>query len=108
MPEMHLRQPKFIYSACGSFTKNEGKIQTFKETGDSRYICQNELDKAYIQHDMANGDFKDLSKRMPSDKVLHDKAFNIAKNPKLDGHLRFGGSLAFNCIKCTFFNNGTC
>ena len=59
MPEMHLRQPKFIYSACGSFTKNEGKIQTFKETGDSRYICQNELDKAYIQHDMANGDFKE-------------------------------------------------
>ena len=33
---------------------------------------------------MASGDFKDLSRRTASDKVLHDKAFNIAKNPKHD------------------------
>ena len=26
MPEMHLRQPRFTYSACGSFTKNKGRI----------------------------------------------------------------------------------
>ena len=38
MPEMHLRQPGFIYSACGPFTKNKGRIQEIKETGDSRYI----------------------------------------------------------------------
>ena len=46
MPEMHLRQPGFTYSACGPFTKNKDKIQKFQETGDSRYIYQNELDKA--------------------------------------------------------------
>ena len=46
MPEMHLRQPKFTYSACGPFTKNKERIQTFKETRDSRYIYGNELDKA--------------------------------------------------------------
>ena len=35
---------------------------------------------------MAYGDFKDLTRRTASDKILHDKAFNIAKNPKYDGH----------------------
>ena len=52
IPEMHLRQPEFTYSACGPFTKNKERIQKFKETGDSRYIYQNELDKACFQHDM--------------------------------------------------------
>ena len=57
-----------------------------KETGDSRYICQNELDKAYLQHDMAYGDFKDLTRRTATEKVLRYKTFNIAKNPKYDGY----------------------
>ena len=34
MPEMHLRQPRFTYSACGSFIKNKERRQKFKETGD--------------------------------------------------------------------------
>ena len=46
MPEMRLKQPRFIYSACRSFTKNQEKIQKFKETGCSRYIYKNELGKA--------------------------------------------------------------
>ena len=82
MPEMYLRQPGFIYSACGPFTKNKEKIQKIKETGDSRYIYQNERDKACFHHAMAYGDYKDLAKRTVSDKILSDKAFNIAKNPK--------------------------
>ena len=45
MPEMHLRQPGFTYSACGPFTKNIEQIKKFKETRDARYIYQNELDK---------------------------------------------------------------
>ena len=49
--------PGFIYSACGPFTKNKERIEAFKETGDSRYIYQNELDKACFQHDMTYGDF---------------------------------------------------
>ena len=40
MPEMHLKQPGFTYSACGPFTKNKERMQKFKETGDSRYIQQ--------------------------------------------------------------------
>ena len=57
-------------------------MQKFKETGDGRSIYQNELDKAYFQHDMAYGCFKGLARRSASDKVLRDKALNIAKNIK--------------------------
>ena len=32
MPEIHLRQSGFTYSACGPFTKNKEKIQKFKKT----------------------------------------------------------------------------
>ena len=85
---MHLRQPGFTYSACGTFTKNKEKIKRFKQTGDSRYIYRNELDEACFQHDMAYGDFKDLTKSTAADKVLRDKAFNIAKDLKCDGYQR--------------------
>ena len=89
MLEMHLKQPGFTYSAClhsGPFTKNKERIQKFKQTGDSRYIYKNELDKACFQHDMAYRDFKDSAKRTAADKVLRDKPFNIAKDPKYDGY----------------------
>ena len=77
---MHLRQPGLTYSACESFTKNKERIQKFKETRDSRYIYQSKLDKARFQNDMSYGDFKDLTRRTASDKILRDKAINIAKN----------------------------
>ena len=64
MPEMHLRQLEFTYSACGPFTKNIEKIQKLKKTRDSQYIYQKELDKSWFQHGMAYGDFKDLAKIM--------------------------------------------
>ena len=98
MPEMHLKQPGFTYSACGSFTKNKERIQNFKETGDTSYIYKNELDKACFQHDMAYGDFKDLKRRTASDKILRDKAFNIAKNPKYDGYQRGNASMVYKCF----------
>ena len=95
MPEMHLKQPGFTYSACGRFTKNTERIQKFKDTGDTSYIYKNELDKACFQHDMAYGDFKDLKRRTASDKVLRDKAFNIAKNLKYDGYQRGLSSMIY-------------
>ena len=79
MLEIYLKQLGFMYSACGYFTKNKERIQKFTETGDTDYIYKNELDKACFQHDMAYRDFKDLAQRTGSDKVLRDKAFNIAK-----------------------------
>ena len=98
MPEMHLKLPVFTYSACGPFTKNKEIIQKFKETGDTSYIYKNELDKACFQHDMAYGDFKDLARRTASDKVLRDKAFNIAKNIKYDGYQRSLASMVYNIL----------
>ena len=52
MPEIHFRQPGFIYNACLPFTKNKERIPMFKETDDSRYIYQNKLNKACFQHDI--------------------------------------------------------
>ena len=79
MPEIHLKQPGFTYSACGPFTKNE-------------------LDKACFQHDMAYGDSKDLKRWTASDKILRDKAFNIAKSPKYDGYQRGLASMVYKFL----------
>ena len=95
MPEMHLKQPGFTYSACGPFTKNKQRIQNFMETGDIKYIYRTELDEACFQHNMAYGYFKDLKKRTQSDKVLKDKAFKIASNPKYDGYQRGLASMVY-------------
>ena len=66
MPEMHLKQPGFIYSACGPFTKNKKKIEKFMQTGNTDFIYRNGLHKTCIQHDMAYGKSKDLIKRTQS------------------------------------------
>ena len=65
--------------------KKEKKI---KQTGDTRYIYRNELDKACFQHNSAYADHKDLINRTKSDKVLRDKAYDIASNPEYDGYQR--------------------
>ena len=82
--EMHLQQSGLMYSACGPFNKNKKRIKKSQETGDLRYIYQNELDKVFSQPDMASEDFKDLARRLAADKVLRDKAENL----KYDGHQR--------------------
>ena len=64
MPEMHLKQPGFIYSACGPFTRNKETIEKFMQTGNTDFIYKkNQLDKACFRHDMAYGKSKDLIKR---------------------------------------------
>ena len=93
MPEMHLKQPGFTYSACRRSTKNKEWIQKFKETGHTNYIYKNELDKACFQHDVVHGGFKDLKRTCP-DKVLRDKTF-IIKNPKYDGYQRRLASMVY-------------
>ena len=92
----HLGQLGFTYSACWPFTKNKKRnlqrLQRFKKTQDSRYIYLKEVDKACFQHDTADWDFKDLTRR-----ILHDKAFNITKN---DGYKR---EFCFNSFFVVFF-----
>ena len=85
MPDMHFKHPILTYTE-------------FKQTGDSRYIYRNELDKAYFQHDMAYVNFKDLSKRTVSDKAFHHKAFNIAKNSKHNGYERGLASIVYKVL----------
>ena len=72
MPEMHLKQPEFPYSICNPCTKNKQRIEKFMQTGNTDFIYRNDLDKACFQ----------------SDKILKDKAFKIASNPKYDGYQR--------------------
>ena len=86
MPEMHLKQPGFTYSPCGPFTKHKQRIQKFMQTGDTNYIYRDELDKACFHHDAAYSDSKNLAKKTKSDKVLKNRALEIANNPKYDGY----------------------
>ena len=95
MPEMHLRQPRFVYSACGPFTRHKERIKKLKQTSDTRYIYRNELDKACFQHDSPYPDHKDLINRTKSDKVLRDKAYDIASNPEYDGYQRVLASMIY-------------
>ena len=57
--------------------KDRKNTKIKKETANSRDIYQNELDEACFQHDMDYGDFQDLPGRTASDKVMHDKRFNL-------------------------------
>ena len=95
MPEMHLKQPQFVYSACGPFTRHKERIKKFKQTGDTRYIYRNELDKACFQHDSGYADHKDLINRTEADKVLRDKAYDIASNPEYDEYQRGLASMVY-------------
>ena len=98
IPEMHLKQPAapgkpgFIYSACGSFTKNKEKIQKLKKNRRHK-IYLHELDEACFQN------FKNLAKRTASDKVLRSKAFDTAKNPKYDGYQRGLVSMVYKFLE---------
>ena len=68
-----------------------------KKAGNSWYNYQNELDKASFQYEMAYEDFKVLTRRTASDKLLHNKVFNIAKNTKHDGGYQRGSApLVYN------------
>ena len=80
---MNLRQPGFAYSAFEPFTKWEESIPKFK------YTYQNKLDKICFRHDMAYGDFKDLSRKAASDKALPEK------NEKKDGYQRDVASMVY-------------
>ena len=72
------------------------------QTGNTEFTYKNELDKACFQHDMAYGKSKDLAKRTESDKVLRDKAFKIASDPKYDGYQRGLASMVYK-----FFDKGS-
>ena len=95
MPEMHLRQPKFVYSACGPFTRHKERIKEFKRTGDTRLLYRKELDKACFKHDAAYAKYKDVENRLISDQKLRNSACDIASNPIYDGYQRGLASMIY-------------
>ena len=84
MAKWHLRQPGFTYNTCGLFTKHHERILKLKETRDLNHIYENELDKACFAQNTLHYDSKDLAKRTVSDKILKDRAFEIAIKSKYD------------------------
>ena len=95
MPEIHLKQSGFTYSVCGPFTKNKERIEKFMETGNTDFIYKNELGKACFQYNMTYGKSKDLAKGAQSGKVLRDKAFRIASDPKYGNYQRGLASMVY-------------
>ena len=88
LPELHLKQPGFTYSACGPFTKYCVRIQKFRDTGNLKHLYRNELAKACFDHDAVYSDSKDLTKRTTSGIILKDKAYGIARSCNYNGYKR--------------------
>ena len=69
-----------------SLLRTKKEFKNLCKQKNTNYIYRNGLDKACFQHDTIYGRYKDLTKRIESDKFLRDKAFKIASNPKYDGY----------------------
>ena len=102
MPDLHSKQPGFTYSACGPFTKHRERIKKFRETGKLKHLYRNEIDKACFAHDAAYSDSKDVAKRIISDKILRDRAYEIARNLAYDEYKKSLASMVYK-----FFDNKT-
>ena len=106
MPEMHLKQRGFTYSACGPFIRSKDRIEQFVQTGNTDFIYRNESDNARFEHDMAYAKSKDLAKRTQSDKALRDKVFKIAIDRKYDGYQRGLASMVYKFFDKNSIGNG--
>ena len=102
MPEMHLRQPRFVYSACGPFTRYKERIKEYKCTGNINLLYRNALDKACFKHDAAYPKYKDVENKLTADDKLKNSAYDIASNPEYDGYQRGLASMVYK-----FFNSNS-
>ena len=99
MPETHLKDLNVdTYSACGLFTRHKVRNNQFIQTGDTNYIYKNKLDKVCFAHDVACSDFKDMKNRAAADKILRDKSYEIAEDPKYYGSERGLASMVYKCF----------
>ena len=71
------------------------ELKKTKETRNSKNIYRNELDKACFAHDATYSESKDLVKRTISDKILKDRAYEIARNPRYDEYQRVLASMVY-------------
>ena len=91
MPEMHLRQPQFVYSACGPFSRHKERIKEFKHTGDTSLLYRN----ACFKHDAAYTKYKDVENRLIPNRKLKNSAYDIGSNPKYDRYQRGLASMVY-------------
>ena len=102
MPEMHLRQPRFVFSACGPFTRHKERIKEIKRTGDTRLLYRNELDKACFKHDARYAKYKYVENRLISDQKLRNSAYDITSNPVYDGYQRGLANMVYKFFDSKF------
>ena len=97
MPEMHLRQPQFVYSACGPFTRHKERIKKLSKQVIRVIFIEMNLIKLVFNTIllMQYADHKDLIDRRKSNKVLKDKEYNIASNSEYDGYQRGLASMVY-------------
>ena len=95
MPEMHLRQPIFVYSACGPFTRHKERIKEFKRTVNTRYVYRNELDKACFKHDVTYAKYTDVENRLIAGDKSQNSGYDIAINREYDGYQRGLASMVY-------------
>ena len=100
MPEMHLKQPRFVYSAFGPFTRHKERIKEFTLTGDTRYIYRNDFDKPCFKYYAAYAKYKDVENRLIADDKLQNSAYDIAIIPEYGGYQRSLASMVYK-----FFNS---
>ena len=95
MPDMHLKQPGFTYSAWGPFTKNKGRIEKFSRQQIQILFIGMNLIKLVFNMIWLMANQKILGKRTQWDKVLRDKEFKIASDPKYNGYQRGLASMVY-------------
>ena len=95
MPALHLKQPRITDTTLEPFTKHRERIQKFRETGNLKHLYRNELRKVCFAHDTAHSDNKDLAKGAIADKILKDRACEIARNRGYDRYQRALGSMVY-------------
>ena len=88
MPEMHLRQPGLTYSVFGTFTKNK-ELKNLKKQEIQDIVIKTNQIKLVLNMIWLMEVLKIQTEQLAAaDKVLRDKASNIAKNLKYDGYQR--------------------
>ena len=76
-------------------TEIKKSIERFIQTRNTDFIYRNDLDKTCFQHDMAYSKSKDVANRTQSDRLLIDKPFKIASDPKYDSCQRGLASMVY-------------
>ena len=98
MPELHLKQPEFTYSACEPSIKHHERILKFRETLYLKHLYRNgnELDKKFFAHDPAYYDGEDLAKKTTSDNILIERAYEVAGNHNFDEYQKELASMSIS------------